>query len=431
MENSNAKELIDFINKATTPYHTVKEGKKLLDEAKFTQLNVRDEWDLQPGENYYVTPFATSLFAFTIGDDWEVGQNIRIGAAHTDSPGFRVKPNGEMASNGYLKLNTEVYGGPIINTWLDRPLSLAGKVATKSDDPFKPSMQLFDVKEALITIPNLPVHFNREVNKGIELNKQIDTLPLFSMENEDTDKDKFFIEYIAKEIDVKKEEILDYDIYVYSVEEGTRLGMNKEFISSPRLDNLTSVLALLKAIIKGVRREGVNLIALYDNEEIGSRSKQGADSSTLNLLIEKIFRGLKSKDEERLFDIALDSMLLSVDVAHGTHPNRPDKYDPSNKTKLNQGIIIKIDSNQKYAFDTEAVAIVQQICEKSGIKYQKFVNRSDVGGGGTLGSIISSWLPIKTVDLGVPLLAMHSARETMGLYDQTYLENLLSAFFGL
>lgn len=431
MENSNAKELIDFINKATTPYHTVKEGKKLLDEAKFTQLNVRDEWDLQPGENYYVTPFATSLFAFTIGDDWEVGQNIRIGAAHTDSPGFRVKPNGEMESNGYLKLNTEVYGGPIINTWLDRPLSLAGKVATKSDDPFKPSMQLFDVKEALITIPNLPVHFNREVNKGIELNKQIDTLPLFSMENEDTDKDKFFIEYIAKEIGVKKEEILDYDIYVYSVEEGTRLGMNKEFISSPRLDNLTSVLALLKAIIKGVRREGINLIALYDNEEIGSRSKQGADSSTLNLLIEKIFRGLKSKDEERLFDIALDSMLLSVDVAHGTHPNRPDKYDPSNKTKLNQGIIIKIDSNQKYAFDTEAVAIVQQICEKSGIKYQKFVNRSDVGGGGTLGSIISSWLPIKTVDLGVPLLAMHSARETMGLYDQTYLENLLSAFFGL
>ncbi len=431
MENSNAKELIDFINKATTPYHTVKEGKKLLDEAKFTQLNVRDEWDLQPGENYYVTPFATSLFAFTIGDDWEVGQNIRIGAAHTDSPGFRVKPNGEMESNGYLKLNTEVYGGPIINTWLDRPLSLAGKVATKSDDPFKPSMQLFDVKEALITIPNLPVHFNREVNKGIELNKQIDTLPLFSMENEDTDKDKFFIEYIAKEIGVKKEEILDYDIYVYSVEEGTRLGMNKEFISSPRLDNLTSVLALLKAIIKGVRREGINLIALYDNEEIGSRSKQGADSSTLNLLIEKIFRGLKSKDEERLFDVALDSMLLSVDVAHGTHPNRPDKYDPSNKTKLNQGIIIKIDSNQKYAFDTEAVAIVQQICEKSGIKYQKFVNRSDVGGGGTLGSIISSWLPIKTVDLGVPLLAMHSARETMGLYDQTYLENLLSAFFGL
>ena len=431
MENSNAKELIDFINKATTPYHTVKEGKKLLDEAKFTQLNVRDEWDLQPGENYYVTPFATSLFAFTIGDDWEVGQNIRIGAAHTDSPGFRVKPNGEMESNGYLKLNTEVYGGPIINTWLDRPLSLAGKVATKSDDPFKPSMQLFDVKKALITIPNLPIHFNREVNKGIELNKQIDTLPLFSMENEDTDKDKFFIEYIAKEIGVKKEEILDYDIYVYSVEEGTRLGMNKEFISSPRLDNLTSVLALLKAIIKGVRREGINLIALYDNEEIGSRSKQGADSSTLNLLIEKIFRGLKSKDEERLFDIALDSMLLSVDVAHGTHPNRPDKYDPSNKTKLNQGIIIKIDSNQRYAFDTEAVAIVQQICEKSGIKYQKFVNRSDVGGGGTLGSIISSWLPIKTVDLGVPLLAMHSARETMGLYDQTYLENLLSAFFGL
>src|SRR5690554_5665089 len=171
MENSNAKELINFINKATTPYHTVEEGQRLLESAKFTKLNVRDEWDLQPGGAYYVAPYATSLFAFTVGSDWEVGQDIRIGAAHTDTPGFRVKPNGEMISNGYLKLNTEVYGGPILNTWLDRPLSLAGRVAIKSDNPFKPNIKLFDVKDPLITIPNLPIHINRDVNKGIKLNK--------------------------------------------------------------------------------------------------------------------------------------------------------------------------------------------------------------------------------------------------------------------
>lgn len=431
MNNNIAKELIDFISKATTPYHTVEEGKKLLLNNGFIELDVRDEWELKPGEAYYVAPYPTSLFAFRVGEDWMPGQNIRIGAAHTDTPGFRVKPNAEMASNGYLKLNTEVYGGPILNTWMDRPLSIAGRVATKSEDPFKPNMMYFDVKEPVITIPNLPIHINREVNKGVELNRQIDTIPLFSMEKEGLDKDNFFKNYVAKQLGIDAKDILDYDIYVYNAEEGLEIGLDKEFISGPRLDNLTSVLALLKAVINGRRREGINLIALYDNEEIGSRSKQGADSAVLNLLLKKVFRGLDAKEGDRLFDMAVDSLLISVDVAHGLHPNRSDKFDPTNQTKLNEGVVIKIDSNQRYTFDTEAVAIVQQICEKSGVEYQKFVNRSDVGGGGTLGPIISSWLPMKTVDLGIPLLAMHSAREMMGVKDQLHLENMLKGFFEL
>ncbi len=431
MNNNIAKELIDFIDKATTPYHTVEEGKSLLASNNFTELDVRNEWELKHGGAYYVSPYPTSLFAFTVGKDWAPGQNIRIGAAHTDTPGFRIKPNSEMASNGYLRLNTEVYGGPILNTWLDRPLSIAGRVATRSEDPFKPNMRYFDAKEPVITIPNLPIHLNREINKGVELNRQIDTIPLFSMEKEGTDKDNYFNDYIAKQLNVDSKDILDYDIYVYNAEVGAEIGLNKEFISGPRLDNLTSTLALLKAINNGKRDEGINLIALYDNEEIGSRSKQGADSAVLNLLINKLFRGLDAKEGEKLFDMAVDSLLISVDVAHGLHPNRPEKFDPTNQTKLNEGIVIKIDSNQRYTFDTEAVAIVQQICEKSGAKYQKFVNRSDVGGGGTLGPIISSWLPMKTVDLGIPLLAMHSAREMMGIEDQIYLENMLTGFFEL
>lgn len=428
-DNRISKELLSFIDKGTTPYHTVKEGKKILEEGGVVELHVRDEWNLKPGGSYYVSPYGTSLFAFTIGKDWKEGQNIRVGAAHTDCPGFRVKPNGEMVTNGHLKLNTEVYGGPIINTWLDRPLSIAGRVAIKSKDPFHPKMKLFDIKEPVLIIPNLPIHINKEINKGIELNKQIDTLPLFAMEEEEMNKKGFFNEYIGNKLDIKPEDILDYDIYIYNAEEGTELGMKKEFISSPRLDNLTSVIALLKAIIKGKREEGINLIALYDNEEIGSRSKQGADSSTLNLLINKIYRGLATNEGERLFEILVDSLMISVDVAHGLHPNRPEKFDPINYAKLNQGVVIKIDSNQKYTYDTEAVAIVQQICEKTGVKYQKFVNRSDIRGGSTLGSIMSSWIPMKAVDLGIPLLAMHSARETMGKEDQIYLERLLTSFF--
>lgn len=431
MERNITRELLYFINKATTPYHTVEEGRKLLEGGGFTELDVRNEWDLQPGGSYYVIPYSTSLFAFTVGRDWKPGQNLRIGAAHTDTPGFRIKPKAELISNGYLKLNTEVYGGPILNTWLDRPLSFAGRVALRSEDPFKPEMKLFDMIEPVLTIPNLPIHINREVNKGIELNKQVDTIPLLAMEDETTNQENYFKEYISNYIGVDEKDILDYDIHIYNGESGTEIGMNKEFISSPRLDNLTSILALLKAITKGKRNEGINLIALYDNEEIGSRSKQGADSSILNLLIQKIFRGLDVEQGDKLFDIAVDSLLISVDVAHGLHPNRPEKFDPTNQALLNEGLVIKIDGNQKYTYDTEAVAIVQQICEKAGVKYQKFVNRSDVGGGGTLGPIISSWLPIKTVDLGIPLLAMHSARETMGKLDEIYLENLLTKFFEL
>lgn len=428
-ENRISKELLNFIDKGTTPYHTVKEGKKVLEEANFTELNIRDGWDLKPGGAYYVSLYETSLFAFTIGNEWDKGQNLRIGVAHTDCPGFRIKASGEMISNDYLKLNTEVYGGPIINTWFDRSLSIAGRVAIKSEDPFHPKMKIFDIKEPVLTIPNLPIHLNKEINKGIELNRQIDTIPLFSMQGKETNKKGFLKEYIGEKLDIKPDDILDYDIHIYNAEEGTELGMKKEFISAPRLDNLTSVLALLKAIINGRRNEGINLIALYDNEEVGSRSKQGGDSSTLNLMIEKIYRGLAKSEGEKLFETLVDSLMISVDVAHALHPNRPEKFDPINHAKLNQGIVIKMDSNQKYTYDTEAVAIIQQICEKAEVKYQKFVNRSDVIGGSTLGSIISSWIPMKTVDLGVPLLAMHSAKETMGKTDQLYLERLLSTFF--
>jgi len=436
MSNTITKELLEYINRSTAPYQVVAESEKILAEAGFEALPVTKRWNLEKGKSYYVIPYPTTLLAFTIGEDWEPTHPFRIGAAHTDHPGFRVKPNAEMTQGKYLKLNTEVYGGPILNTWMDRPLSLAGRVALRSDDVFHPTMKLIDIKKPILTIPNLAIHINREVNKGVELNRQTDTLPLVGMIKEALDgkegDDKFFfLNFLAEKLGVNKEDILDYDMYIYNAEEGSTIGLNEEFISSPRLDNLTSCYALLKGIIEGRRTRGVNVIALYDNEEIGSKTKQGADSALLPMIIDKIYTGLGVNPVEYKNEAMLDSILLSVDVAHGVHPNRPEKYDPINQAFLNKGVVFKIDSNQKYTYDTEAIGILQQVCEKSDAAYQKFVNRSDAPGGSTLGSILSSWLPMKTVDLGVPLLAMHSSREMMGAKDQEHLNHLVKGFFHL
>jgi aspartyl aminopeptidase len=428
LEKECARELISFIKEATSPYHVVVKSIEYLENAGFTALDLKDEWKLEKGRGYYIEPYATSLFAFTIGEDWEKGQNFRIAAAHTDNPGFRVKPNADLKSGAYHKLNTEVYGGPILNTWIDRPLSLAGRVALRSEDPFHPDMRLLDFKKPLLIIPNLAIHVNKEVNKGVELNRQIDTIPLLSLVNEDISEEQFFLNLLARELGIDKSRILDYDMYVYNREDGSFVGVNDDFVSCPRLDNLTSVWSLLKGIHTGRRKDGVNLIALFDNEEVGCKTKQGADSALLSILLEKIVTGLGLK-KDSLYDRLTDSFLLSVDVAHGVHPNHPEKYDPTNYTALGEGIVFKIDSNQRYTFDTEAIAIIQQLCELGGVKYQKFVNRSDMPGGGTLGPIISSWLPVKTVDIGIPLLAMHSSRELMGTKDQNYLNALIKIFF--
>lgn len=423
-------DLLTYIQNATSPFHVVKESERILETSGFTQLDMKKPWKLQKGGKYYVNTYGTSLFAFTVGEQLNDTLSFRIGAAHSDHPCFKIKPNAEMTEQTYLKLNTDVYGGPIINTWLDRPLSFAGKVALRSEDPFCPEVRLFDSKKAVLTIPNLAIHMNREVNKGIELNRQRDTLPVIGLFDDTLNKEDFFVTYLAKELKVQPEDILDFDLYIYNLEQGCFVGMNEEFISAPRLDNLTSCYALLKGITAQQRSSDVNVIALFDNEEIGSKTKQGADSTILSILLEKICDGLGYTHLAYL-DAVMNSMLLSIDVAHANHPNRAEKSDPTNKVQLNEGFVLKLNTNQKYATDSEAIAIVQQICDKNEIKYQKYVNRSDMAGGGTLGSLASSWLPMKTVDLGIPMLAMHSSREMMGSCDQEYLQEFVQKFFRL
>ncbi len=427
MEQS-AEKLLQFIKNATSPFHVVKESISILENDGFKPLDFTKPWELTVGSSYYAAPYESTLFAFTIGSELCSEPTLRIAAAHTDHPGFRIKPIAEITEHNYLKVNTETYGGVILNTWLDRPLSIAGRVSLKSNDIFKPIIRLLDIKEPVLTIPNLAIHVNREVNKGVELNKQTDMLPILAMMNDSLNKDSYFISYLATQLQVDVSDILDFDLYVYNAEDGCVLGINQDFISAPRLDNLTSVYALLEAITTTKRNDGVNLIALFDNEEIGSRSKQGADSILTNILLEKIFFSL-GMDRTTLYEIIMRSIFLSVDVAHGLHPNYPSKYDPINVAQLGDGIVLKIDSTQKYASDTEAIAIIIQLCLAHNIKYQKYVNRSDMTSGSTLGSIASAWMPMKTVDLGIPLLAMHSARELMGAADQGELNQLIQAFF--
>lgn len=427
MNTTNA--LLNFINCATSPFHVVNKSIGILKEHHFQSLDLGTEWTLKKGGRYYTKVYDSTLIAFVIGENLDHTPMLRLAAAHTDFPCFKVKPNAAIIEKNYVKLNTETYGGAILNTWLDRPLSIAGKVALKSNSVFQPRICFIDFNQNLLTIPNLAVHINRDINKGKELNKQTELLPLIATLNDTLKKEHFFLEHLASKMNVKITDILDYDLYIYNREEGCTLGIDQSFISAPRLDNLTSVYGLLSGITAPrLNPTALHCIALYDNEEVGSHTKQGADSMIMNFILEKIFDSL-NKSKTTLFDSISKSILLSADVAHGYHPNYASKSDLTNKPCLNEGITIKINANQKYASDTEAIAIVQQLCHKHNIPYQKYVNRSDIIGGSTLGSITSSWLPMKTVDLGIPLLAMHSARELMGSSDQLTLNRLMQAFF--
>lgn len=427
-----AHDLLQFIRRATSPFQVVAEARRLLDESGFEALDFASPWQLTPGRSYYTTPYDTTLFAFTIGGKFCEGNPIHLACAHTDHPCLRVKPQPEMCDHGYKKLNVEVYGGAILYTWLDRPLSAAGKITLKSNDIYHPDIRLVDFTRPLLTIPSLAIHMNPEINKGKEFNKQTELLPLIGLVREQLETEHFFTTLLAEECGVSPEDILDFDIYLYNAEEGCLLGADHELLSAPRLDNLTSCYACLTGIAAASDSAAVsnrlNVIALYDNEEVGSRTKQGADSMLTSLLMDKIYDGL-SFNHARLADSYFRSFLLSLDTAHAYHPNFGQKNDPNLITVCGQGPVLKLNYNQRYATDTEAIAVVEQLCRANDIPYQKYVNRSDITGGGTLGTITTAFLPMKAVDLGVGILAMHSSRELMGADDQLSLNTLVYSFF--
>lgn len=422
-----AQALMDQIGESTSPFMAVEYVKKELAEAGFEELALNESWSLQAGGRYFVPAYDRTLFAFTVGEKKAEHQNIRIAASHTDFPCFRVKPSPEITAFGCRKLNVEPYGGMIRSTWMDRPLSLSGKVALRSDDPFRPETVLVDFNRPVLTIPNLAIHMNRSVNDGATLDPQKDMLPFADLTGQPADE-KFFLKALAKEIGREPEDILDYEMFLYQYEKGAFVGFEETMLSCPRLDNITSVRACVQGLLKGSRKDGLNVIALFDNEEVGSNSKQGAASALLPFLLERIYAAFGSSREQLLTDLP-DGFFLSLDVAHAVHPNAPEKADIINRPVMGGGVTIKISSSQSYANDCETVAIAQSLCEKAGIPCQRFLNNSSQRGGGTLGSIASAGLPMKTMDVGVAMLAMHSARELMGMKDQWAVERLVEQLF--
>ena len=423
-------DFFDYIESSTSPYHTVEESYRRLEDQGFTPLSMDEEWNLTEGD-YVIDVYGTTLVAFHIGKDPR--GTLRIASAHTDFPGFRVKPNPMITEKGYGKLNVESYGGLIQYTWFDRPLSLAGVVVTKGEG-LDVETHYVDVAKPVATIPSLAIHMNRTVNEKAVFNKQKEMLPLLLMRGVGTEyeEDKTLLNgLLAEEIGCEPKDILSYELTVYNTDSVETVGFDAEFISAPRLDNLTSCYACLQGILSAKEQQatGIRMAFLFDHEEVGSRTKQGGASLLLPNVVRRVYRALGLSEEACDADIA-KGFMISSDVAHGYHPNYGEKNDITNYPTLNGGVVLKIASSQSYAGDAVAQAIVTDLCETHGIKHQIYVNRSDIPGGSTVGSISSAQLVMRTMDIGLPLLAMHSARELMGTYDQIELNRLLTVFLG-
>jgi len=426
-----AQDLIDFIYDSPSPYHVIDNAKEILKGKGFLELKLVNKWEIEKEGKYFVTQNDTSLFAFTIGKGNVEENGFKIVAAHSDSPTFKIKPSPEISvDDKYIKFNTETYGGPILNTWLDRPLSIAGRVSVKSDNALNPSTHLVNIKSPILVIPNLPIHFNRTVNEGIALNKQVDMLPVATIINEGINKDLLLATKISEEINVPVEDILEVDLNLYDFNKGSIIGLNNEFISSGKLDDLAMVHAALTAFIAAPVCNSTNVFAVFDNEEVGSRSKQGAGSPILKDIVNRIAI-VQGKNDEDVQRAIYNSFMVSADMAHGLHPNHPDKHDPVSRPILNRGPVIKIEGNQKYTTDSNSSAVFEMVCKEAKVPYQKFVNRSDMVGGGTLGNVSASQLAIRSVDIGNSMWAMHSIRETSGVEDHTFMTQALSSFYKL
>lgn len=430
MDNKSfAKNLLNYIYDSPTAFNAVKTSKELLDNNGFKELKMTEKWELQINGRYYITKNSSAIIAFVVNSQNIEEQGFRIIGSHSDSPSFRIKPKAEMVSeNSYLKLNTECYGGPILNTWLDRPLAIAGRVVTKGEDILNPKEEIININKPLCIIPNIAIHMNRTVNEGYALNKQKDMLPLVGLINESLEKDNFLINEIVKELDVKKENIIDFDLFLYEYEKGSLIGPNEEFISSSRLDNLSMAHASLYGLIDSQNNKGINIVSVFDNEEVGSSTKQGADSNMMLNMLERISIALGKNRDEFLRSL-YSSFMISADLAHAVHPNMGEKHDPTNRPVMGKGPVIKINANQSYTSDAHSVSVYKMICNEIDIPYQEFVNRSDERGGSTIGPISSTHIDIPSVDVGSPILAMHSIRELASVEDHYSIYRTFKRFY--
>ena len=415
------EKLLDFIEKSPTAFQAVDEMQKRLTENGFEVLSEKEYWKLIPGGKYLVTRNNSALIAFCIPE--KESRVFHIMASHSDSPSFKIKENPEIkVDNSYVKLNVEKYGGMLMAPWFDRPLSVAGRVIIRRNGGLKE--KLINIKRDLVMIPNLAIHMNREANNGVSYNPQKDLQPLFAVGN----TDRTLLEIIAEQTGVKKEDIISHDLFLYNRMPGNIWGADKEFVSSARLDDLQCAFASMEGLLRAQNHESIAVHCVMDNEEVGSGTKQGAASTFLKDTLLRINMGLGRTYEEYLMTLA-GSFMVSADNAHALHPNYTDKTDPTNHPVLNKGIVIKFNANQKYCTDAVSAAIFKELCTKAGVPYQTFVNRSDIAGGSTLGNISNTQVPMNTVDIGLPQLAMHSPYETAGVKDTEYLVRAAEELF--
>ena len=410
-----------FLDGGVSPYHTVRLAADFLAAQGFAPLAPGGAFDVVPGGRYFVEN-GTFLAAFTVG---QRPDRFRIAAAHTDWPCLRVKPQPELVSGGCCRLSVEPYGGAILNTWLDRPLSLAGVALLRTDDPMRPERREVAWDEPLLTIPNLAIHMNREVNKGVPLKANVDMLPICRTVEAGWSRDSYLLGRLAEKLGAEPSDILSFELCAYCTEKSQLVGFEQDLLSSPRLDNITSVHAVLDGLCNA-QGSGVNVAVLYDNEEIGSNTRRGADSQTLSILLEKLALAL-GMDRAAYLNACVNGMFLSCDAAHAVHPNHPEYADFSCAPVLNGGVVLK--RSPRYSSDAETCAVIAGLCRRHDIPLQIYMNRADLPGGSTVGSMASALLAMPAADIGVPLLAMHSACELMGANDQAAFCRLCEAFF--
>ena len=430
--------LLSFLDASPVNFLAVKNISDMLEDGGFRRVDPRQPLgELRAGDKIFVTKNDSSVYAFRIGSKPLADAGFHMICAHCDSPTFRIKPNAEMLTEGgMVKLNTEVYGGPIMSTWFDRPLTLAGRVIVRGEDVMQPKTMLLHIKRPLLQISNLAIHFNRQVNEGVALSRQKDVLPLLGQITSQFEAGNLLINVILDELNkqsdcaISREDILDFDLYLADATPACTFGAHNEFISSGRLDDLSMCFAGLEALLASKTTDITQVLAIFDNEETGSQTKQGAGSPFLSFMLRRIALA-QSHTEEAYCQAVERAFMVSADNAHAWHPNYPEKYDPTNHPMLGGGPVIKFNAAQKYASDAVSAAVFAGICQKAGVPCQRFVNHSDVAGGSTLGNILASSIPLRGVDMGNAILAMHSCRETGSVSDHEYCVRAFAEFYNL
>ncbi|MDY4665900.1 MAG: M18 family aminopeptidase [Prevotella sp.] len=431
------KRLLSFLDASPVNFLAVKNIADTLLANGFRRVDPSQPLgEVKSGDRFFVTKNDSSVFAFRIGNKPIADAGFHMICAHCDSPTFRIKPNAEMLTEGgIVKLNTEVYGGPIMSTWFDRPLTLAGRVIVRGEDVMQPQTLLLHIKRPLLQISNLAIHFNRQVNDGVALSKQKDVLPLLGQITSQLEAGNLLMNVILEELnsnaagrELCAKDILDFDLYLVDATPACTFGVHNEFISSGRLDDLSMCYAGLEALIASDTTDTTQVLALFDNEETGSQTKQGAGSPFLSFMLKRIALA-QSNTEEAYFQAVERAFMISADNAHAWHPNYPEKYDPTNHPMLGGGPVIKFNAAQKYASDAVSAAVFAGLCEKAGVPCQRFVNHSDVAGGSTLGNILASSIPLRGVDMGNAILAMHSCRETGSVADHVFCVKVFTEFY--